>query len=153
MLHCFLDRLQPSGSLILNLYDRWKAKEPGLILGTQLSHTTNVISTVGLITLGTLNCAAGLNASHTLSPFMAGKRDGEKGGSSQLQSNPARVPSCSSPELRLETYSKKKKKNQIIVCNLCLEKCRTVAGFTIEGRRRKWCVWEYLNTSTELRCT
>lgn len=91
MLHCFLDRLQPSGSLILNLYDRWKAKEPDLILfghtDTQLSfakqpqsHTTNVTSTVGLITLGSVNCAAGLNASHTLNPFMAGKGNGEKGG-------------------------------------------------------------------------
>lgn len=69
------------------------------------SNTTNVISTVGLITLGAVNCASGLNAPHTLSPFMAGKRDGEKGGSSQLQSNPVRVPSCSSPELRLETCS------------------------------------------------
>lgn len=44
------------------------------------SHTTNVVSAVGLITLGTVNCAAGLNASHTLSPLMAGKRGGEKGG-------------------------------------------------------------------------
>lgn len=30
MLHCFLDRFQPSGSLILNSFDRWKAKRPGI---------------------------------------------------------------------------------------------------------------------------
>lgn len=45
-----------------------------------MKQPANVISTVGLTTLGTVNCAAGLNASHMLSPLVAGKRDGEKGG-------------------------------------------------------------------------
>lgn len=153
MLHCFLDRLQPSGSMILNLHDRWQAKRAQSkkkfchtdvrlsLMKQPQSNTTNVISAVGLITVGAVNCAAGLNASHNAASVHGRWARWWKRGSSQLQSNLVRVPSCSSPELRLETCSEN---IQITVWNMWWEKCWTVPGLTIEGRQGKLCVWEYL---------
>lgn len=47
MPHCFLDRFQPSGSLISNLYDRWKAKS--LVLFLFIWHVCTRLSSIKLL--------------------------------------------------------------------------------------------------------
>lgn len=85
MLHCFLDCFQPSGSLISNLYDTWKAKGPVYSFcllhlhktrlyitackPTTKPHRKSVICIVWLICLVATNCQAGVYLSNRLSLF------------------------------------------------------------------------------------
>lgn len=101
MLHCFLDRFQPSGSLISNLYDRWNKKAQSIPFVCQFytrqicntakkkkkAYSNCITSIVWLICPVGINCPTSLCASNKISYLYSWqvkceitKRDGGKQG-------------------------------------------------------------------------